>query len=98
MRINKIEDSSVECTLSSDELVLLKNMLYFYEQHHRKIEDTTPPNKLFHGIYAQIIMASNISQYGHMDGFATSCYVKHKAAENPNGRLAALIQKEQDES
>lgn len=98
MRINKIEGSSVDCTLSSDELVLIQNILYFYEQHHSKIKDATPPNKLFHGTYAQIIMASNIAQYGHMDGFATSHYVKHKAAENPNGRLAALIQKEQNES
>lgn len=93
MRINKIKDSSVDCTLNSDELVLLQNILYFYEQHHMEIKDTASPSKLFHETYAQIIMASNISQYGHMDNYATSQYVRHKAAtEHPNGRLAVFNQ------
>lgn len=78
MRINKIEQKSADVTLSSDELVKLNNVLYFYEQHHAEFEDSSELDEKSNEIWAQIIIAMNISQYGHLDDFALKCVNKRR--------------------
>lgn len=91
MRINEIKDREVNVTLNADELVCLTNLMYFYEQHYKEGPDAKEPNETYHDLNAQIILASNVCQYGHMDGFASSRYVKHKIAANPKGDLGKFV-------
>ena len=88
MRINEIENKNVNVLLTADELVKLMNVMHFYEEAH-KVKLVS--DKTFHNLYAQIILAANVCQYGHMDDFATSRYVRHKLITNPNGRLAKIM-------
>lgn len=92
MRINQIEDKKVNVTLNSDELVILINTLYFYEQHYKKDPDNPKKlNSTFHDLSAQLITASNLCQYGHLDDFALKCVLKHNVAAYPNSRLARSL-------
>lgn len=81
MRINQIEDRNVNVNLNADELVMLGNILYEYEKQFN-------PNKtIYHELAAQIIIARDMCQYGHLDSFALKHIMKHMIAANPNGWL-----------
>lgn len=91
MRINEIKDRKVNATLNADELVCLTNLMYFYERYYKDVPDAKELNETYYNLSAQIILASNVCQYGHMDDFASSRYVKHKVAANPNGDLGKIM-------
>lgn len=99
MRINEVKNKEVNVTLSSDELVRLQNVLYFYENHYWIDSDASTPNQSFHELAAQIIVASNLCQYGHLDSFALDCIMKHNIAANPEARMKQvkeMLEKEED--
>lgn len=68
MNIKNITKSTnqVNMTLEKDELVMLCNVMY------RAKEDGVDEIKsaLFHKLYADLIMVTNLCQYGHVDDFA----------------------------
>lgn len=103
MRINEVRNKEVDATLDADELVLISNLMHFYEKNLKTIEPTSrKPNEKFHELNASVIIARDLCQYGNLDSFSLKCIVKHKIAANPNGRLAEfreIMEKEEsDES
>lgn len=84
MRINRIEDQKVDVTLNTDELNKLATSLYLVEKHCD--EEGANVNAMHHELAAQITLARDVALYGHMDNFATSQYMKHKMAANPDAR------------
>ena len=59
MNISK-EDKEVVLTLNADELVRLCNVLYV----QKKYDDN-----LHHKLYGDLMIARDLCQYGHIDGF-----------------------------
>ena len=59
------KDNEAIVRLSSDELVKLSNVLYHAPDSDR--------NKLFYKLYGEVMIARDLSQYGHIDGF---CFEK----------------------
>ncbi len=91
MRINSIQAKEANITISSDELVLLNNLMYFYEKNLKTIEpDHRDPNPLFHETYAQVLTAKDLTQYGHVDSFTLRHIVIHKLKANPDCDLKRL--------
>lgn len=68
MNIKNITKSTnqVNMTLEKDELVMLCNVMY--EAEIACSNETK--RELFHKLYADLIMVSNLCQYGHVDDFA----------------------------
>ena len=68
MNIKNITKSTnqVNMTLEKDELVMLCNVMYFAEI--AGLDETK--RKIFHKVYADLIMVTNLCQYGHVDDFA----------------------------
>lgn len=104
MRINEVQNKKVNVTLDSDELVLIGNLMYFYETNLKLVEpDNSGPTTKFHELYSSVILARDLCQYGGLDSFSMKHMVKHKIAADPNGRLAEfreILEKgeEKDES
>lgn len=82
MRINKVETKKVDVTMDSDELVMIQNIMYFYENHYVDDPDCQKPNKRFHELAMQVIIAGNLCQYGHLDNFALDCIIGHQNKAN----------------
>ena len=63
MEINSIskEKREVNVNLSSDDLVKICNVLY-----HASNEDR---NNIYYKLYGDMMMARDLCQYGHIDGF-----------------------------
>lgn len=59
MNISK-EDKEVVLTLNADELVRLCNVLYAQEKYD---------DNLHHKLYGDLMIARDLCQYGHIDGF-----------------------------
>lgn len=76
MNIKNITKSTnqVNMTLEKDELVMLCNVMY-----HAKItiSDETK-RELFHKLYADLIMVTNLCQYGHVDDFAFNLIMQER--------------------
>lgn len=68
MNIKNITKSTnqVNMTLEKDELVMLCNVMYRAKE--AGIDEIKIA--LFHKLYADLIMVSNLCQYGHVDDFA----------------------------
>lgn len=88
MRINEIRKKEVDVTLTSDELVAISNMIYFYENHHSVDPNAGSPNTRFHEMAAQIITARDLCQYGHLDNHALCSIVRHNIQADPDGHVA----------
>lgn len=67
MKIENISKSNeqVTMTLNKDELVLLCNTMYYAE----KASVDEVKRELFHKVYADLIIAKDLCQYGHIDDF-----------------------------
>lgn len=87
MRINIVEPKKVNVTLSSDELVMMQNLMHFYEKHHEVDPDAGKPGEMFHKFAGEVIVASNLCQYGHLDSFALDSVLKHNIEANPETRM-----------
>lgn len=81
MRINTIENKKVNVTMTSDDLVMINNIIYFYENH------ADEPTPALHDLAKQVIIASNLCQYGHLDNFALDTIVRHTIEANPEIRM-----------
>lgn len=91
MRINEIRKKEVNVTLNADELVMLGNLMYFYEKNKETIEPgKKPPNAAFHDLNASVIIARDLCQYGGLDSFSLKHIVRHEYAANPNSWLKQL--------
>ena len=68
MNIKNITKSTnqVNMTLEKDELVMLCNVMYRAKE--AGVDEIK--SALFHKLYADLIMVSNLCQYGHVDDFA----------------------------
>ena len=70
-------DKEVVVTLSSDELVELSNVLYNAPEGDK--------NKSYYKLYGEIMLARDLSQYGHIDKFCfeqiAECREKFKALQ-----------------
>lgn len=73
MRILSIskEKSEVVMSLSSDELVKICNVFYNTPE---KLRDN-----LYHKLYADMMIARDLSQYGHIDGFCLERIVDERS-------------------
>lgn len=79
MLINNITNNkSVDVTLDPNELVALGNILYFYEKHHKEDELFATKERKFGSLYAQILLARDLCQYGHIDNFTLKTIVEHR--------------------
>lgn len=90
MRINEIKPKEVNVTLSSDELVLLGNLMYFYEKNHKMDPDTSAPGPLFYNMAQQVVIARDLCQYGHLDNFCLESIVRYNVAVNPESRMVSM--------
>lgn len=96
MRINKVEDKHVEVSLDADELVSLSN--FIYEVQKQNGDDLRPKDR---ELYAQIMTARDLCQYGHVDGFTLRHIVmeKYKAGnQSPNTEIGRMFAKMIDEA
>lgn len=75
MRINSIHDGRADVTLDAGELVLLSNVMHEYEKNFKGTENQ---ESNFFSLYSQVVMASNITQYGGLDTFAFGRMLKHR--------------------
>ena len=68
MNIKNITKSTnqVNMTLEKDELVMLCNVMYRAKE--AGVDEIK--SELFHKVYADLIMVTNLCQYGHVDDFA----------------------------
>lgn len=55
------KDSEAIVRLSSDELVKLANVLYYAPDSEK--------NDIYYKLYGDVMLARDLSQYGHIDGF-----------------------------
>lgn len=92
MRINEVKNNEITATLTANELVILGNVLYFYEQHHMEYPDSGNTSPAFHELFAQTIIGRDLCQYGHLDGFTLSSIIQHKIAANPESRLVQTVE------
>lgn len=69
------ENCEVVVSLSADELVKLSNVMYCLKEDEHK-------NGLYYKLYSEIILARDICQYGHIDGFALDRIVKLRSKIN----------------
>ena len=96
MNIKNITKSTnqVNMTLEKDELVMLCNVMY-----HAKItiSDETK-RELFHKLYADLIMVTNLCQYGHVDDFAFNLIMDEReyAGLKKFKRLEERLEEEQN--
>lgn len=97
MRINRVEDKKVDVTLDADELVKISNVMYFYEQNCKKVEEKKPDGK-FHKLNAEIILARDLCQYGGLDGFSLRHIVRHHMEANPKGEMADYFHGREEDS
>lgn len=88
MRINKVEDKQVEVSLDADELVSLSN--FIYEAQKQNGDSLRPKDR---ELYAQIMTARDLCQYGHVDGFTLRHIVmeKYKANPAPNTEMGRMF-------
>lgn len=88
MNIENISKSEkqVTLTLNKDELVMLCNIMYGAK---RTNEDETK-RELFHKTYADMMLARDLSQYGHIDNFSLAQIIKERnsCSETPEGILS----------
>lgn len=72
MKIENISKGKeqVTMTLNKDELVLLCNTMYCVENAEDDDSKREAKRELFHKTYADLIMVTNLCQYGHVDNFA----------------------------
>lgn len=73
LSISKKEKEAV-VRLSSDELVKLANVLY-----HAKDSDK---NNLYYKLYGEVMLARDLSQYGHIDGYCLAKIVECRESIN----------------
>ena len=71
MKIENISKSNeqVTMTLNKDELVLLCNTMYCVEKAGDDDAKREAKRELFHKVYADLIIAKDLCQYGHIDDF-----------------------------
>lgn len=88
MNIENISKSKeqVTLTLNRDELVMLCNIMYGAKQ----ISEGETKTELFHKTYADMILARDMCQYGHLDNFSLSQIMKERnsCCESPEGILS----------
>lgn len=70
------EKENVTVELSSDELVLLCNCMYYAD------EQNNLNNQFGYELYADMIAIRDLCQYGHIDGFCFSQMQKYKKQKN----------------
>lgn len=78
MNIQSISKEKREVTvcLNADELVMLGNIMHLASTHATQ---TKPSNtEKMASLYADIILARDLCQYGHLDNFSLSCIVKNR--------------------
>lgn len=86
MRIDRIENCQVQVSMDADELVLLCNAIY--ESQRANHDDLKPKER---ELYAQLMTARDLCQYGHVDGFTLRHIVMEKYKANPEkGEMARL--------
>lgn len=73
MNIFSISKTKREVTLSlsSDELVKICNVLYNAAEEQR--------NNVYHNLYADMMIARDLSQYGHIDNFCLDRVVEERS-------------------
>lgn len=88
MRINEIRKNQVDVTLDSNELVMLGNLMFFYESHYGIDADVSAPGPRFHRLNEQVIIARDLCQYGQLDNFSMDTALRHSVAACPERRLS----------
>lgn len=91
MRINEVKKKEINATLSADELVLISNVMYFYERFHQHDPNAGKPSAKFHEFNAEVIVGRDLCQYGHLDNHALALITEHKHKANPNAGLVPQI-------
>ena len=78
------KDREVTVTLSSDELVKICNVFYNAE---------TNRNDLFYQLYSDMMVARNLSQYGHIDSFCLRKIVecRNKCVTDKRGEIVKNV-------
>lgn len=88
MNIENISKSAgqVTMTLDKDELVMLCNIMY----HAANTGEDETKRELFHKVYADLITAKDLCQYGHIDNFSLGCIMRERnsCCESPQGILS----------
>lgn len=90
MRINEIHSKEVNVTLSADELVMLGNLLYFYENHYDADPNVSAPGPRFYELAEQVVIARDLCQYGHLDTFSLDSALRYSIAADPERRLSSV--------
>lgn len=67
-------DGQVVMTLNKDELTVICNTMYY----HEKAGGDEAKRELFHRVYADLILAKDLCQYGHIDDFSFSCITRER--------------------
>lgn len=62
----------------------------FYEKYHSIDPDSSKPNEKFHEFAGEVIVASNLCQYGHLDSFALDSILKHNIEAHPETRMTQV--------
>ena len=72
MNILNIDKSKKEVvvTLSADELIKLCNCMYKTDEKNQE--------GIFHNLYGELIIARELSQYGHIDNWALSKIIEQR--------------------
>lgn len=81
MRIDKIENNKVQATLSFDELMFVSNLISVVEeQASQKNSETSKLTAMQHLFASEVIIARDLSRYGHLDEHALKQILLHKRA------------------
>lgn len=87
MRINEIKDKEVDVVLNEDELLKIRNAMHTYEKHNEDSEK----DGYFQQLYAEILVALDVCQYGHLDNYSLSKIVEHQVKASPDASWGEYI-------
>lgn len=72
------KDQKVLLRLDSSELICLCNALYAYID-----TEGSKTNQTYHRLYADLMVARDLSQYGHLDDFSFNCITEQRKLASP---------------
>ena len=87
MRINAVRNNEVDITLNADELCQISKFMYSYEENADTDKLKGKSGAIFHELYAQIVIARDLCQYGHLDNVSLLNASKHRISACPENRL-----------
>lgn len=84
MKIDKIENKKVQATLNADELAFISELISVVEQASQKTSEAPKLTTMQHLFASEVIIARELSQYGHLDEYALKQILLHKRAAGMN--------------